>query len=463
MDRSSERRRHTEAWLGSDPHVYDVTRISAIDAREFERKDVLEELSTYANLYQKREFSHEAHAVTQVRTWRFGMWSNISTLGCGLSHAKAIAVAYAMGLQEVLIIEDDVQMINVTDTADNSELIWHYLRRLKESLPANWQLLQLFSTIYSPAKAAEIHNELMQRVIWHRKNGCAGDSYLILGAGAYMMSRSGMQSYLQKHLPESLSATIEEANSFHGLMDFRSTAISLIADIAVYDLENVYTSNLPLFVPATTVAQHSTIQASDKGSTMPYAQHQLLQISVPALRDAGMFAIDSSNELLTAALQNTQSVHVNSQAQLVQCMYNTRYVLVCELGLHGREAHVNGTAMDPPIYDVSRADLRLQMYLLAESENRWKAEFWRTFLDSYLQRCHNMRACRSNDDGGVEMVHVLVPLFQQLRAIALPVHADNQAIAAAANRACAHVHEEALKDCSTAVQHVLESAISKYS
>jgi GR25 family glycosyltransferase involved in LPS biosynthesis len=378
MERSSDRRLHTEAWLGSDPHVHNnnVTRINAIDASDFQSSDNHGELSIYATVYGTSS-TNEAQPVMQVRTWRFGIWSNISTLGCGLSHAKAIAVAYAMGLQEVLIIEDDVQMVNMTDTADNSELVWHYLNRLKQSLPANWQVLQLFSTIYSPAKAAQVHNELMHTVLWHRKNGCAGDDYLVLGAGAYLMSRSGMQAYLQKHLPEFLSATIEEARSFHGLIDFRKTAISLIADITVYDLDHVYTSNLPVFVPASTVAQHSTIQGSDEGSTMPYSQHELLQISVPALIDAGMFAIGSSNEVLSTALQRTQSVHASKQLQSAQCTHNntTRYVLVCELGLHGREAYVNGTGMNPLIYDVSTAEQRLHMYTVAESQNPWKAEF----------------------------------------------------------------------------------------
>jgi hypothetical protein len=69
LNRSSERRLHTEALFDSGPIANNITRISAIDAREFKRRDVAEELSTYATLYQKREkFGDEAQPVMQVRT-----------------------------------------------------------------------------------------------------------------------------------------------------------------------------------------------------------------------------------------------------------------------------------------------------------------------------------------------------------------------------------------------------------
>jgi GR25 family glycosyltransferase involved in LPS biosynthesis len=109
LDRSPERRLHTEAWLAADPDVTSSTRISAIDASLFSRTDVEEEVSTYATLHTDNNSSKQA--TMQARIWRFGLAGRMSTLGCGLSHDKAIAVAYALGLQEVLIIEVDVEMV----------------------------------------------------------------------------------------------------------------------------------------------------------------------------------------------------------------------------------------------------------------------------------------------------------------------------------------------------------------
>eukprot|EP00953_Heterococcus_sp_UTEX-ZZ885_P012438 7132-Heterococcus_DN1.PRE.4 len=151
LDRSPERRLHTEAWLAADPYITKSTRISAIDASQFSRRDVDEELSTYATLHTGNNSSTQA--TMQARIWRFGLAGRITTLGCGLSHAKAIAVVYAMGLEQVLIIEDDVEMIQLTtDTNRNSAMIWHYLRSIIESLPADWLILQVFTTIFDDNK-----------------------------------------------------------------------------------------------------------------------------------------------------------------------------------------------------------------------------------------------------------------------------------------------------------------------
>jgi hypothetical protein len=180
-----------------------------------------------------------------------------------------------------------------------------------------------------------------------------------------------------------------------------------------------------------------------------------------------MFAIDSSNELLSAALQTTQSIHASKQLQSAGCTHNstTRYVLVCELGLHGREAYVQGTEMDLLMYDVSTAEKRSRLYAVAEPQNPWKAEFWRTFLETYFQQCYDTSVCSSSDANvtGVEVVQVLLPLYQQLRAVVLPLHADKHSITAAADKVCSHVQQEAVKQCSTAVQHILISAISMVS
>eukprot|EP00953_Heterococcus_sp_UTEX-ZZ885_P011374 6580-Heterococcus_DN1.PRE.1 len=386
MDRSSARRQYTESWLIKCPNV-PFTRVAAVDASKLER--LPKELATYATLYTEEE-THLA--IMQVRTWRFSLGGSFSTIGCGLSHAKAIVMAYSMGLQEALIIEDDVQMINLTDTADNGNTVWHYLRQLIASLPPGWDILQVFNTIYSSRKAYEMHNQLMQQILWMRKDRCTNDGHLVLGTGAYMISRKGMHQFISRHLPQYLHATVAEAESFSGLMDLRDTAISLVSDMWVYDLHDGFVSTLPLFVPAEHVAQYSTIHSNSDGSAvqafMPSEQQQALQVALNALKGANLFTMESTNTMLANALVYTRQS--DAQLQLIPAQSGTNssvFAIILELAAFHSQADTKGLDTPHYVYDVTTAEQRLQLFLELESSSPDKAKVWRLLLDSYFEHC----------------------------------------------------------------------------
>jgi GR25 family glycosyltransferase involved in LPS biosynthesis len=473
LERSTERRSYTETWLREEALLQPEQwcRVDAIDARLLEQQDAQQQLSIHATLASGESASV---VLQQARTWRFGLWGSTSTLGCGLSHAKAIAIAYSMGLQEALIIEDDVQMINLTDQSDNGQMVWHYLRQVVDSLPDDWDVLQVFNTMYSPRKAYEMHNQLLQHILWLRKDRCTDDDHLILGAGAYMISRKGMHSFLKRHLPQFLHATQGEAEAFGGLMDFRDTAISLVSDMWIYDLDTVYTSSLPLFIPADHVAQYSTIHSLKNGSTlaafMPPEQLQALRMSLETLRDAGMFTVTgsgNSNEILQSALQNT--LQQAEQADLQRSSYGkpSKIVLMLELSLHGSTADRTGLEAPFIVYDITNAHQRLGMYLAIEQTSPWQAKFWNTMVNSFLRSCSGVVSGNTEFDLSASddsEIVVLVPVYQHLRAFRLSRSAEkrssnsNNTIAAAANNICLSAnHLDA--SCTYAIEQRLQLAL----
>jgi GR25 family glycosyltransferase involved in LPS biosynthesis len=473
MDRSSARRQYTESWLTKCSDV-PSTRLAAIDAFHLDRHDPPDALTTHATLYT---IGDNRHATMQVRTWRFGLWGSFSTIGCGLSHAKAIVMAYSMGLQEALIIEDDIQMTNLTgDTADNSNMVWHYLRQLVASLPPEWDILQVFNTIYSSRKAYEVHNQLMQQILWTRKNACAGDSHLVMGAGAYLISRKGMHQFISRHLPQFLHATQAEAEAFGGLMNFRGSTVSLVSDMWVYDLNDVYVSTLPLFVPADHVAQYSTIHSNGDGSAvqavMPTAQQQALQVALYAFKAANVFDMNSTNTILADALTHTRQSDAQSQLFLAQSGTGSSvFAVVLELADFHAQADTKGLETPHCVYDVTAAEQRLQLFLELESSSPDKAKVWRLLLDSYFEHCvvagrtklrhekvPNSGSCISESK---QLVHVLVPVYFKLRAFSLPLDADSVAVASTAKQICLS-NDQDTAQCASAMMQRVELAIQLY-
>jgi GR25 family glycosyltransferase involved in LPS biosynthesis len=305
LDRSPERRLHTEAWLAADPYITSSTRISAIDASQFSRTDVEEELWTYATLHTDSNSS--TLATMQARIWRFGLAGRMSTLGCGLSHAKAIAVAFALGLEEALIIEDDVEMVQLsTDANRNSAMIWHYLRRLIESLPTDWSILQISTLIFHDEKLKHAQQSITDHVLWSQRKHCSGNDYMLWGAGAYVINRKGMRQFLSQHLPDVLDITPNEAHAFHGHFDLRDSTITAVADIWLYATSGVYTSYMPLFMPAACVAKISTITEHSLESVMTREQATAVNNMMTTLVSDTVFSNDT---ILQTALQHTRQVH----------------------------------------------------------------------------------------------------------------------------------------------------------
>ena len=107
LNRSAARREHTEQWLQREAHYTELswTRVQGIDGRQLVLDSIDEEHTTLARHYDETGLTS-----LSVRTWTVGLDGRAANLACGLSHAKAIAVAYAMGLEQSLIVEDDVQL-----------------------------------------------------------------------------------------------------------------------------------------------------------------------------------------------------------------------------------------------------------------------------------------------------------------------------------------------------------------
>jgi GR25 family glycosyltransferase involved in LPS biosynthesis len=468
LDRSPERRLHTEAWLAADAYITNSTRISAIDASQFSRRDVEEELSTYATLHTGSNSSTQA--TMQARIWRFGLAGRRSTLGCGLSHAKAIAVAYAMGLEQVLIIEDDVEMIQLsTDAETNSAMIWHYLRSLTQSLPTDWSVLQVFTTIFDDEKLKHVQQNIRDHVLWSQRKHCDGNDYMLWGTGAYVINRKGMRQFLSRHFPDMLDVTVTEAHAFHGHFDLRDSTITAVADTWLYATSGVYTSYMPLFVPAASVANISTITEQSLESVMTRDQATAVNNMMTTLLSDNVL---DNNTILQEALQHTgqvHSAHLINEGLKRSSLTLARYAVLLELGLHGVDAETQGTDTGVQLYDVTTAAQRLQLRLHLEASNPYKAKFWSRFINSYFQQCTygNGLSCtaqhtRTSSNTASKQLYVLVPMFHLLRSIPLFIDADTQQIQQAADTFCSFFKGSEFTLCTSALQQRLLLAVRMY-
>eukprot|EP00953_Heterococcus_sp_UTEX-ZZ885_P001994 1589-Heterococcus_DN1.PRE.1 len=346
-------------------------------------------------------------------------------------------------------------MIQLVDSSDNRSKVWNYLRQLLDSLPSDWDILQLSNLIYVPHKVIEMHDLLMHQVLWSRRNECSGDSFLLLGTGAYIISRKGMHAFLSKHLSQFLTATLQETAAFNGLIDLRSSALAIISDLWIYDLDNVYVSHLPLFIPADYVASETTFQSGVSGmnSTLSTYQLEALQLSISAFKAAKMFDVDSSrNKMLPAALSATRHVYeaIKACVSTGGSTGSSRYAVVLNFGLNGNAAQEYDHLL-PKVYDVTTAEQRLQLMLLLESFTLWQGKLWSTLLNSFFQRC-STRSLQFNSECTFEQqstkrVYVLIPYYNMLRAFAVPYPLNSQEVVYAAKRTCSFVVPEDFTAC----------------
>jgi GR25 family glycosyltransferase involved in LPS biosynthesis len=470
LDRSTERRVFTEAWLINEAAVpaEKVTRISGVDASNFVMEAVNDELSTYITLYADEASSEKPKSKKlHARTWQFGTMNKSAVVGCGLSHAKAIAAAYAMGLQEALIIEDDISMTIISER-NNAQVVWSCLRGMMNSLPDDWHVLQLSTLIFNPDTAVAMHNDLMSdQRMWSKRTSCAGDSSMVWGAGAYMISRAGMHAFLRMHLPQLLRSSVTEAHAFAGWFDFRDTVTSLISDVWLYELDEVYVTHLPLFLPADYVAQASTIHAHGNNSVMQTTQQELLGVAINALNAVGMLDDPANNKLYANALRQTQLINEQKRVHSRQHSEGPKYVLLLDVGMHASGTHTSGVDAPVRLVDVTTAAQRLQLHLQLEQTSPWKAKFWSTLLNSYIRRCHqyDLRPVDSMVHSTLhhsEWLYLLVPESQLLRTIVIPLQADLRTISEAVAHFCLCVHQSLRSQCSTLLERDLQDAIKLF-
>eukprot|EP00953_Heterococcus_sp_UTEX-ZZ885_P001160 1135-Heterococcus_DN1.PRE.1 len=99
---------------------------------------------------------------------------------------------------------------------------------------------------------------VLDGILCSKRDGCTGTDLALWGAGAYVMSRRGMHEFISRHMPQFLHATVQEAEQFCAVLDVRTSAPTTIADFWVYDMNDVYDSHIPLFLPLAAIAAGST-------------------------------------------------------------------------------------------------------------------------------------------------------------------------------------------------------------
>eukprot|EP00611_Tribonema_gayanum_P023948 TRINITY_DN5147_c0_g1_i4.p1 TRINITY_DN5147_c0_g1~~TRINITY_DN5147_c0_g1_i4.p1 ORF type:complete len:359 (+),score=38.44 TRINITY_DN5147_c0_g1_i4:86-1162(+) len=308
LERSADRKQHTERWLHQEGlRSSQVTRVDAIDAQLFNSTEIADELTLQVQL-----------PCLQVRAFMLGSWSYPPVLAAGLSHAKAVAVAYAMGVSHALILEDDMEPVPFSNAENANRAAkmstWRYISHIIGTLPAGWQVLQLSSLVYTKEKADLLGAEIRNGRLWSHRDRCSGTSYTLWGAGAYIISRKGMEAFLGRYARPFLHARVADAEAFCGRIDLRQSAIGVVPDMIMYDSGQVYVSHVPLFQPAPEISAESTVQAAYTSFLERLLCGDWLQ-----LEDARSIAVVTLQQLLqhspTVCPQLAMTAHWNAAAQ----------------------------------------------------------------------------------------------------------------------------------------------------
>jgi GR25 family glycosyltransferase involved in LPS biosynthesis len=412
------------------------TRIDAINAYDFELCQNYTELSVHLTIDAQRR--KDRACKLDLKAWTFGTSGSLSAVACGLSHAKAIAVAYAMGLQKVLILEDDMGLMHLSaNSAQNHNVVWRYLRHILDSLPTDWKVIQMSTLIFSLPRIHAIERAVLNGTLWSKRDGCTGTDFALWGAGAYVISRRGMLEFLSRHMPQLLTATVQEAEQFCVTLDVRNSAPTTIADFWVYDMSDVYYSHIPLFMPLAAIAAGSTVQTELGSSNMQPEQHESVIMSMQHLTQIGILTDDDDRIKLVQALQSTRQQHLAANAHNAL----SRYILIPDLGIDAQHANVTqtGVLLDISAYDVTTLEARQQFYEQVSAVDEWSSRLWRTQLESYMHKCQradNRAPVTQSLKSGTAQVHVLIAISLQLRGFVVPANADIGLMRAVAKYFC---------------------------
>jgi GR25 family glycosyltransferase involved in LPS biosynthesis len=437
-------------WLSEAVPSKQWTRVDAINAYDFNLYQNYTELLVHLTI----DAQHRKHRACKLdlQAWTFGTSGSLSAVACRFSHAKAITVAYAMGVQEVLILEDDMGLMHLSaDSAKNHNLVWSYLRHVLDSLPAGWKVLQASTLIFSLPKIHAIQTAVLDGILWSKRDGCTGTDFALWGAGAYVMSRRGMHDFISRHMPQFLHATVKEAEQFCAVLDVRNSAPTTIGDFWVYDMSDVYYSHIPLFLPLAAIAAGSTVQTELGSSNMQPEQYQSVLASIQHLTQRGILTDATDHTKLVQALRYTQQQHpaANDQHEL------SRYILIPGFGMDAQHANVTqtGALLNIAAYDITTLEARQQFYEDVSALDEWSSLLWRTQLDSYMHKCRRADdsvIVRQSPQSDATQVHVLIPIARQLRGFVLPANADVGTMHAVAERFCKGIrgymsHKEVLQ------------------
>eukprot|EP00611_Tribonema_gayanum_P023949 TRINITY_DN5147_c0_g1_i6.p1 TRINITY_DN5147_c0_g1~~TRINITY_DN5147_c0_g1_i6.p1 ORF type:complete len:525 (+),score=76.78 TRINITY_DN5147_c0_g1_i6:340-1914(+) len=446
LERSADRKNHTERWLHQEGFTSSqITRVDAIDAQRFISTEIANELTLQVQL-----------PCLQVRAFMLGSWSRPPILAAGLSHAKAVAVTYAMGVSHALILEDDMEPVPFSN-ADNANRAahmstWRYISHIIGTLPAGWQVLQLSSLVYTKEKADLLGAEIRNGRLWSHRDRCSGTSYTLWGAGAYIISRDGMEAFLSRYARPFLRASVTDAEAFCGRIDLRRLAVGVVPDMLMYDFKQVYVSHLPLFRPAPDISTQSTVQAEYtsflegllSGDWLQEARRLAVGIAAPAAAAAGSAsagAASGSSCPMPHAAEETCSDCAGSSDGSLQ---RRAFILFPDLLLHGHHNRVTHTGLPVPQQpvDVTSTADRMRFYALVDSVDARATPLWQHLLSTYFIVCglpttatlsFDRNAAHQSADPSLT---VLVPLSTMLKGIRLSPQATDAETIAVANSFC---------------------------
>jgi len=192
LDSTNERRMRTMHRL----HDYQNTRVSAYNTTNALRKIIHSQIS-----HVGVNFYANTGNISMPKKRREHFYS-YKELACTLSHIKAIQKAYNAGHNMVIVTEDDVVFL---------PRFWSIIGIFIETAPANWDILQLYTTHLRALK--HVCNLNDPWIIWK--------PYL-WGAQGYIINRKGMQKILS-HLTFDNKVVVADEFIYHGVNTYMTT------------------------------------------------------------------------------------------------------------------------------------------------------------------------------------------------------------------------------------------------
>lgn len=135
------------------------------------------------------------------------------------SHLRAIGAAFESGAAVALVMEDDVRSHHLFDSA-----------AVLASAPPDWEILQLHVS-HAPVVLELGELYLRHGILWHEwEPSC-------YSAGAYLVSRAGMQALLARYCPDGARLDLSGVHAYG----------KLVADHLLYRRSICYTATVPFF------------------------------------------------------------------------------------------------------------------------------------------------------------------------------------------------------------------------
>jgi hypothetical protein len=161
--------------------------------------------------------------------------NSLPELAIMASHLRAVGTAYRSGAAAALVLEDDVRSHHLFDGA-----------ALLAAAPPDWDILQLHVS-HAPVVLELGELYLRHGILWHEwEPSC-------YSAGAYLVSRKGMQGLLARYCPDGVGLDLTGVHAWG----------KLVADHLLYRRSICYTATLPFFFNDVALASTHAPQRDD--------------------------------------------------------------------------------------------------------------------------------------------------------------------------------------------------------